>query len=187
MKPILTLLLLTATLAWGQVTFVWDPSPSPGVAGYKLWVDTNLMLTVSGTTTQAVARLWPGTHNYYVTATNAMGIESKPSNVLTNRGVWPPANIRISYNRTNDDIRITWSPNDPLDEVIEYHVYEIIGTSKTLMWIALPTQLVYSSVPQPGTHLFCISAVNWGGESPFSATVQYNWPDPPGNLKAKGP
>jgi len=73
--------------AWSQqatiaVNLCWDPSPSPDVVRYKIYVD-GVYKEGSTTTTGTVGGLLPGrVYGMYVTAENAQGLESDPSNEL---------------------------------------------------------------------------------------------------------
>lgn len=81
-----TTLLIFATCAAHAVTFEWDHSPDPTVVGYRLYwgrspgvYDSSVM--VAKTNAVTVANPAPGVTNFYtVTARNAAGIESLPSN-----------------------------------------------------------------------------------------------------------
>jgi len=65
----------------------WNPSPSPNIVNYRLYVSTNNLTWTSnliGNVTQTiVSNIQPSfTYAYFVTAINQSGVESDPSNVL---------------------------------------------------------------------------------------------------------
>ena len=87
MKSLLTvLILLCATMARAQsVTLAWDPSPSPGVSGYRLWYGSSpgnyAFVTNAGLAcTQTVVLPHPGRWFFAATAVSTNGIESDFSN-----------------------------------------------------------------------------------------------------------
>ena len=69
-----------------SVTLAWNPSPSSGIAGYRLHYGTSSgnhpnIVNVGNTTTATVSRLTVGQTYYFVaTAYNTVGLESPPSN-----------------------------------------------------------------------------------------------------------
>ena len=74
------------------LTLCWDPSPSPEVTSYKVYVDGIYRDAVT-TTRATVGGLEPGrVYGFTVTAQNAEGLESDPSNEL--RYVMPVMSIR---------------------------------------------------------------------------------------------
>ena len=69
----------------GSVTLVWQPSPSEGVVAYHVYYGNrsyqSSLLVPSQTTTAEIDGLEAGaTHYFIVTAVNAAGAESRPSN-----------------------------------------------------------------------------------------------------------
>jgi hypothetical protein len=72
-----------------SVTLAWDPSPSSGIAGYRLHYGTSSgthpnIINVGNVTTATVSRLTAGQKYYFVaTAYNAVGLESPPSNEVS--------------------------------------------------------------------------------------------------------
>ena len=75
--------------AAGSVTLAWNPSVSPGIAGYRLYYGTTSgsypqVLDVGNTTTATLSGLTPGqTYHIVVTSYDTAGIESLPSNEVT--------------------------------------------------------------------------------------------------------
>ena len=75
-----------AVFAERSVTLAWNPSQSPGVAGYYLYVleensVTPTRITIGNTNQTTVSTLKEGLHySFTITAFNASGMESVPSN-----------------------------------------------------------------------------------------------------------
>ena len=97
---ILLLFLMFATaLKAATVNLAWDANPANQfVVKYTLyeWVDNQAVkLLETAETTATISNVGPGDHSYYVTATNAFGIESGPSNEVTIGMMTPPANLRF--------------------------------------------------------------------------------------------
>ncbi len=70
------------TVVTNGATFAWQPSPSPGVVGYRLYCDTNRLevgLALTATVTQLVSGQ---AYAFYATAYDAALNESEPSNVV---------------------------------------------------------------------------------------------------------
>ncbi len=72
----------------GDVSLAWDPSPSPNVAGYKLYVGNSSRnygtpVMVGNQTTYTVTGLLRGTYYFAVTAFDANGNESDYSNEVS--------------------------------------------------------------------------------------------------------
>jgi hypothetical protein len=80
----------TATVTWVAPTENINGTPVTGLAGYRVYYGTSAdALTESievpgtATTTYAVSDLSPGTYYFAVTAYNALGVESAPSDVAS--------------------------------------------------------------------------------------------------------
>ena len=77
------------TLTASSVTLAWDPNPSSGIAGYRLYYGTSSgsyskIVNVGNTTVATVPNLAPGqTYFFVVTAYTAFGLESAPSNQVS--------------------------------------------------------------------------------------------------------
>lgn len=87
MKTYFVFLLACASAQAEFATFAWDPSPTPGLAGYRLYWGTSPttydhVLMVPATMTQAAANgLLPGRAYYFAaTALSTNGLESDYSN-----------------------------------------------------------------------------------------------------------
>lgn len=102
---LLTGLLLLASAAQVRastsITLAWDPSPSPSVAGYRVYYGgasgnyTN-NITVGNVTSGIVNGLQPGgTYYFATTARDASGSESAPSNEAFYRVPFGGANLQI--------------------------------------------------------------------------------------------
>lgn len=91
-KNILTIILLflftTITDSPTSALFVWNPSVSSDVAGYKVYFGTppgtySKNIDVGNTTDITITNLEPGkTYSLYVIAYSAMGTTSPPSNII---------------------------------------------------------------------------------------------------------
>jgi len=94
-------LLLLAGRLWGapSVILAWDPSPSTNVAGYRVYYGPAAgnytdRLDVGNVTTATVPNLQAGvTYYFVVTAYNAAGVESLPSNEVAYTVPAPPENF----------------------------------------------------------------------------------------------
>jgi hypothetical protein len=81
--------LLATTLPTGSVTLLWNPSPSPDIAGYEVLYGTasgdySSEVLVGDTNVVTISNLEPGiTYYFAVTCYNSVGEESVPSNEAT--------------------------------------------------------------------------------------------------------
>ena len=182
---------LTAALSLGQavaaqqIQLIWNPSATTNVVGYIIYRAVNGSPWISiGTTaaTNFVTVLATGTNSYYVTATNALGIESVPSNMVGANGESAPSGLVLTYTKSSNMMTITWNPNPAAEGVLSYNVYEVVGGTNFTK-LANVTTTTYSMAKQNGTHFYCLTALNGDGESPFSAVVSYADVLPPGQLK----
>ena len=79
---------LTSVLAETSLSLTWDPSPSKDTVGYSLYfgqADSGKLnrISIGGQPSSEISGLIEGIpYLIYVTAVNADGIESQPSNVL---------------------------------------------------------------------------------------------------------
>jgi len=84
-----------ARSAVGEVTLEWDPNPEPEVSGYRLHIGPepgtyNQTRDAGNKTTIAVRELVAGeTYYFVVTAYDAAGSESLPSNEVSFTAPWP--------------------------------------------------------------------------------------------------
>ncbi len=82
-------LIFGAVLSAGEVTLAWDPNSEPDLAGYKLYYGLESgqydeIIDVGNVTTTTVPGLDAGlTYYFVVTAYNAAGLESDPSNEVS--------------------------------------------------------------------------------------------------------
>jgi len=115
---LLTLIMAVAASAAaqtpGQFQLAWDASPSPGVAGYRLYGHTNtlaptnlssavLKLDTGTNRVATVAGAAPATWHFWATAVSTNGIESGPSNELVAQVPAPSPNLRtlvVQWNAT---------------------------------------------------------------------------------------
>jgi len=96
MKAIIAVLLIVAAVSFSTlaqstnvdtVTLAWNPSPSPGVTGHRLYFSRSTNewthVKILGIATQTtVALTEPGRWYFVVTARSAEGLESIPSNMV---------------------------------------------------------------------------------------------------------
>lgn len=103
MKKTLSLIATLLTLNAQPVTFEWDHSPDPLVTGYRLYwgVETNVYTSSRGISraTNAITILdstfTPNTPYFFtVVATNVIGIESLPSNVVGWTNIVVPSPVK---------------------------------------------------------------------------------------------
>ena len=111
-------LVIGAVLSAGEVTLAWDPNSEPDLAGYKLYYGLGSgqydeIIDVGNVTTNTVTGLEDGlTYYFVVTAYNTAGLESDPSNEVSNTVPFdtsPSARIvgrHIFYNQS------AWDGND---------------------------------------------------------------------------
>ena len=96
---------LTATTSGSDVTLNWSPNAEPDLAGYNVyrntsqgWLKINASLITTNTYTDG--NLLNGTYTYSVTAVDAVGNESLPSNEASRRISialpQPPINLHVS-------------------------------------------------------------------------------------------
>ncbi|HWI51973.1 MAG TPA: lamin tail domain-containing protein, partial [Symbiobacteriaceae bacterium] len=75
---------VTAVAGYGTVTLTWAPVDAADLAGYRVYRDGALALSVSaGVTTATTAKLTGGTYNFTVSAIDQHGNESAQSAVVT--------------------------------------------------------------------------------------------------------
>jgi large repetitive protein len=82
------MLLPAASHAAASVSLAWDPSPEPGVAGYRLHYgqppgNYSDIVDAGAVTNVMIRNLIAGaTYSFYVTCYNVFGLESEPSNIV---------------------------------------------------------------------------------------------------------
>jgi hypothetical protein len=96
------LLASSSAFALQSVTLAWDPSPDPSVTGYNVYYGaathtyTN-KINAGNATSVVVSNLVEGaTYYFVVTAYNASGLESDPSNEVTYAVPFPPVVVLTS-------------------------------------------------------------------------------------------
>ncbi|MCW3819463.1 fibronectin type III domain-containing protein [Micromonospora sp. DR5-3] len=186
----------------GTINLAWQPVDADGVS-YRVsqrdvtagqpdltpW-DTDVY---SGTT--AVAKnLVPGhTYEFTVAAVNTMAV-SPPSNVATAKSTIAPPPAPGGLTATaqgNGTIKLTWTEPQP---DVWYWVYQRDVTADEQEFTKLPLPITECCQMEAGflvhghTYEFKVSATNRGGEgpasAPASATVFFDAPAPPTNLRA---
>lgn len=177
-RSLVLLLLIPLCLSSAQgVTLEWDPSPDPLVVGYRLYWGTesgvyDSSLTVGLTNAATVEGLAPAQTFYFVvTAANAAGIESVPSNELPyttplNR---PPLAIgQKLYLSEDGKLSIPLTGTDPDGDALRFQIVRAPGRG-TLS--GTPPNVVYQPNPNVfGTDSFDFT-VSDGQEISAPATV----------------
>lgn len=93
---LLLLALCSSARAQYDVTLAWDPSPDPTVAGYRLYYGvasgtyTNVIDAGNRTSATASNLVFGVTYYFAVTAYDASGVESLPSNEVSYEAPSPP-------------------------------------------------------------------------------------------------
>jgi hypothetical protein len=166
-----------------EITIAWDPSVTPGVAGYILYYGTNSGTYVDSVlaglnTTVTVTGLVDGVTYYFAaTAYNDEWLESDPSEELpylvpdANSGDLPPT--------LNPIFDVTLGPNSELYTVVltgisdpstnQHQALRITATSSNPYLVATPI-VTYSSLNATGTLTFS-SLANLTGSATIAVTV----------------
>jgi hypothetical protein len=118
--------LLTSTLFAGSVPLAWDPSTSPNIAGYKVYVGTSsgnygAPITIGNQTSYTVTGLTAGIKYFAVTAFNTAGEESGFSNEIF---------TIIPSGISSVTLAITWGP-----AITQLGVSALSPTSATIFWV----------------------------------------------------
>ncbi len=163
----------TISLSWGA------SSDNVGVTGYTIMRNGMVVATVSGTTTSYTdTGLTPGaSYSYQVTASDAAGNVSQPSNTATattQADTTPPtapANLTAT-NVTSSQVGLSWSPSSDNVGVVGYRVVRngsviatVSGTSYTDSTVSPSTTYTYQAV-----------ASDAAGNSAASNTLQVSTP-----------
>lgn len=117
MKTLLVILLLPLYAFAGEISLVWDPSPSTGVTNYSIHVGTNSL--ASGNTNWIIKHVGTnlmtkieveGSAKLYVHARAWLdGQYSYPSNEIQVQSVAPPGNVRtVAVEATFDIAGTNW-------------------------------------------------------------------------------
>ena len=144
------------------VTLAWNPSVTPGVAGYRLYYGTashnyTRSLIAGNATTLSVSRFQPGiTYYFAVTAYNASGDESDFSNEAAYTFPIAPsaAGRLISANYSGNQIRFTVGGLSRAR-----YRYIVVASTNLVEWFAVRTNRVpfsYEEINtgQPGARFF---------------------------------
>lgn len=119
-----------------RVMLGWDPSPSPNVAGYRVYVGpgsgnyTNV-LDVGNVTVATVSNLVVGTTYFFaVSAYDIVGLESALSEEISYTVSLPePPRLELSMNSRNQAVVTGTGPAG--------YVYDLLVTSDLEHWISL--------------------------------------------------
>lgn len=122
----------------------WSPPADPsGVAGYRVYRSGSLVASPTGTTYRDTGLTSYTQYQYYVTAVNAGGDESGPSNTVSQRtldGSPPtaPGNLQGSA-ASSTRISLSWTaasdPQTGIDQYVIYRGGSEIGRTSTLSFI----------------------------------------------------
>ena len=77
------------------------------------------------------------------------------------------------------DLVLEWDPNNPVEQVTGYNVYELTNSLWLRIGGSASTNLTIPNVPL-GKHTYAVQATNLWGFSPFSDSV--STPDMPGKV-----
>lgn len=179
MKELL-LLFFTAFKIYAQttVTLAWDANEDTTVTGLKLYTSTNffqdaLITDLPNTTTFDFSVNSNTTYSIYLTATNAAGLESEPSNKVRFTKFF-------SNNRTNVfDLSSTVSPIADTNNISVYPTNGIIyGEFPYITY-------VYTNSIASTKDYFKISTGELTNvvDNYYSITLSFSQPDPPVNLR----
>jgi len=179
---------LILSCLWCQaasVTLAWNPSTDSTVTGYKLYQSAgtgpfNLSATVTGTTT-TVTTDTNQVARFYATAFNASGVESVPSNVVTNfvavppppTNLPPPAPTNLRANLVQGHrLDIGWQGVSAVSEVER----SIEGGPFTRVASVPPGVFHFSdtSIRKQWALRYRVRQVNQYGTSPYSNELYYS-------------
>lgn len=81
-------------------------------------------------------------------------------------------------------INFVWDLNDPDDAVVNYTMYELVGTAWQQVGVSTTNSLILSNI-SIGKHTYAVTAINVNGESDRSNQVVANTakPAPPKGFK----
>lgn len=166
---------LAYTPGMGSIRLDWLASPEPDVAGYRVYVDGELVADVASPGYTLDAPEYRA-YEVAVTAYDASGNESAPSTITAypvdpNAPVSPPGPPRNLRARPGPrSVILEWSP--PAEGADSYRVYrdgDNLGETTT-------TKFEDRGVSPNRTYSYAVVAVNAAGDSP-PATVQVHTPD----------
>jgi len=120
----ISLTFLTIPVCAADVTLAWDPSPTQGVTGYRLYYGTssgtyNKNVDVKNVTTYKLTGLQDGVTYYFVVKAYNADSESAPSNEVAKPfdlpAPAPPSNLKIVAVQVNSDGTAEMRLLDPKD------------------------------------------------------------------------
>jgi fibronectin type 3 domain-containing protein len=173
---------LTATaVATDQIDLSWQGSTDDvGVTGYKVYRGTTEIASVgTGATSYSDSGLAPGTHSYTVTAVDAAGNVSDPSNAASatladSQKPTAPQNLTANLNGTTR-VDLAWQTSSDNVGVTGYRVFrgatQVAGLSGT-------TTSYTDTPPGAGSYGYTVTAVDAAGNvSGASNTASATIPD----------
>jgi uncharacterized delta-60 repeat protein len=136
------------------------------VTGYRIFRDGGpLPITTVNGTTFSDAGL-SGTHSYQVTAIDAAGNESAPSNIasatVVGGDITPPTAptaLTATANLTTSTIELSWTASTDDVGVTGYRIFRDNGTTP----ISTVTGTAFNDPNQLGTHVYAVAAVDAAG------------------------
>lgn len=176
------ILFLTGSFAMAQATqslnLVWDASPDSTVSGYRVYYGTSsgnytTVIDVGNTTTATISNLTPGTTYYFVvTAYNASGVESTPSNETAATATGSPTvAIATPGNSLNfngpSTVTLSATASEVGGSIVKVEFYE--GSNKVGESSTSPFKADWTA--QPGSHNVCAVAYDSTGTQTQSATL----------------
>jgi hypothetical protein len=190
LRNLLLLLLLTiASAKSATISLMWDPSPSVGVSGYRLYYSaagTNLsVVDVGNKTTGDITNAVNGSvYTIYATAYSTNGVESEPSNTLlfSVPDTFPnqPVLLSSAILQTNGTLRIKidWKPAPFEDNVTAYKLDVLTnGFPFTNIWTTNMSNLSATfTVNQKHLTVAYLSASNYFGLS--KSNLMGSWQQP---------
>lgn len=157
-------------LSAADVKFAWDRNPEPDISGYKMYWGLNkgayTWSTNVGNVTNGVITGLVETNNYYVvvTATNAVGLESDPSNECV---LFPgPNGFMLASVVKKETVTLTWQPSANTG-VTKYYLYygkttNVVDRLRTVVPAPLTTATV--AIPVDTTTLYMRLVASVGDE-----------------------
>lgn len=183
-KPSQPTSLSVSNVASTTANLNWLPSTdNVGVVGYKVYVDNKLVGT-STTTSMALTGLTSGSHSAYVSAIDAAGNESNPSNTVyfdtTNPGggggndgdttpPTQPTSLSVSA-VTSSSANLTWTASTDDKGLAGYKVY-VNGAHKATS--QSPSATISSLTANTNYSVYVVAVDNAGNSSPNSNTVTF--------------
>lgn len=167
--------MIGAGVSAARIRLAWDANTETDLAGYMVYQAPGISggefrrVLKTAETTAKLDRP-TGIYRLYVTAINTSGLESDPSNVVTNmtQEASPPANLvlTVAWRRFS----LAWDANSESERVRFYTVYEAVGTNAFVAILKTADRTVRLR-RSAGTYRYRVTAWNDAGESAPSNEV----------------